>query len=438
MKPLILTLLLSLLASGSVIGEYFSSLPIRHYFELAIDLFLEPRQFLGKGSLSKLKALKVEDLPSKLAVSGAKRVRITYGPYKIKGTKVSLKFVPMPSMKMYIIRIRSPGWNPSRRDYRAVVNFVQSAKRLGNSISMDAGGTSYSNDIDSDFPRDITILKAATEVQNKDGKRMELKDGIYNHHTAFFDITKANPSPFACASRRVGFNLGTVPVFAAGAQEYSAQIFMATSGDVKSGYYLRNRGVVMNLIDLVNYNEQDEEVYTSTEIDYVPGKPTGYRDSYMTLVDPGLCGGPRGASIHPPKGVARFSINSTDIVMSKSGYFVYTLGHMHDGGVNAILKVNDVEMCNSRALYGGEGHTTTLGSKTWETIRETTPCTSTIRVQKGDRIYMQANYDVELHPSYVPIHSALLQFNLRQSCNGRRSWHGSRRNAWHENEMDRE
>jgi hypothetical protein len=97
----------------------------------------------------------------------------------------------------------------------------------------------------------------------------------------------------------------------------------------------------------------------------------------------------------------RFTINSKDIVMSRSGYFVYTLGHMHDGGVNVLLKVNDVERCNSRALYGGEGHTTTVKGKTWETIRETAPCTGTIRVQKGDRICMQANYDVELHPSYV-------------------------------------
>ena len=84
----------------------------------------------------------------------------------------------------------------------------------------------------------------------------------------------------------------------------------------------------------------------------------------MTLVDPGLCGGPNGAAIHPPKGVARFSINSTDIVMTKSEYFVYALGLMHDGGVNVILKVNDVEKCDSRALYGGEGHTTIVDGKT--------------------------------------------------------------------------
>lgn len=72
MKSFLLTLLLPVLINGSVI---------------------KPRQFPGNKFLPKLKALKVEELPSKLGVLGAKRVKITYGPYKIKGTKVSSEFV---------------------------------------------------------------------------------------------------------------------------------------------------------------------------------------------------------------------------------------------------------------------------------------------------------------------------------------------------------
>jgi hypothetical protein len=284
---------------------------------------------------------------------------------------------------------------------------------------MDKGGTSFANSIDSDFPRDITILRARTDVQNKDGKVMELKDGLYNHHTAFFDITKYNPSPYTCANQKPAFGISTVPIFAAGASENAVQVFMANGSDIKTGYYLRSFGTVMNLIDLVNYNEEDLEVYTSTVLDYVPGKPTGYRDSYMTLVEPGLCGGQHGAAIRPPSGVSKFSVNSTNIVMLQSGYFVYTMGHVHDGGVNIVLKVNDVEKCDSRALYGGEGHTTTVDGKIWETIRETTPCTGTVRVQKGDRIYMQANYDVVLHPSYVYLSCNLTDLSRVLICGSR-------------------
>jgi len=341
MKSFIFSLLLPLLTDGAAVDP-------------------EKRQILG-GPVPKLKALKIEDLPSKTGVAGAKRVKITYGPYKIKGTK--------------------------------------SSSSSGNAKSMDSGGSSFANDIDDDFPRDITIMRSSTDVVNKDGKRLELKDGIYNHHTGFFDLTRMNPSPFGCANGKWGFNLGSIPVIAAGATERAVQVFMAESGDVKSGYYLPKTGSVKNLIDLVNYNEQDQEVFTSTELEYMPGKPAGFRNAYMTLVDPGLCGGPNGAAIRPPKGVNKFSINSTDIIMTKSGYFVYTVGHMHDGGVNVILKINDELKCNSKALYGGDQHTTIVDGKKWETIRETTPCTGAIRVEKGSKIYMQADYDVELHPS---------------------------------------
>ena len=268
---------------------------------------------------------------------------------------------------------------------------------------MDSGGTSYANDVDTDFPRDITILQASTEVHNKDGKLLELKDGFYNHHTVFLDITKLRQSPYTCAASKWGFGLSTLPIFAGGAMEKVVQVFMASSPEVKSGLYLSNTGPLVNLIDAVNYNEQDMEVFTSTEFEYLPGKPSGYRDVYITLVDPGLCGGQNGAFIQPPKGVSKFSVNGTDIVMNQSGYFVHTQGHVHDGGINIVLKVNDKEVCNSRALYGGPGHTITVNGRTWETIRQTTPCTGTIRVEKGDRIYMQANYDLELHPSYVRI-----------------------------------
>jgi hypothetical protein len=71
------------------------------------------------------------------------------------------------------------------------------------------------------------------------------------------------------------------------------------------------------------------------------------------------------------------------------------------GGVNIILKINDKVVCDSKALYGGPGFTTTVDGKVWETIRESTKCLDPILVKKGDRVYMQANYDTVLHPRLV-------------------------------------
>jgi hypothetical protein len=73
---------------------------------------------------------------------------------------------------------------------------------------------------------------------------------------------------------------------------------------------------------------------------------------------------------------------------------------MHDGGIDIKFTVNDKEVCDSKAIYGGAGHVAKLADgKVWETIRESSYCNSTIPIKKGDKIYMQANYDVELHPS---------------------------------------
>jgi hypothetical protein len=60
------------------------------------NLITEPRQAAGlpkaaKGlTLPKLKAFKIEEIKAKTTVPGAKRVRIVYGPYKLKAAGVSL------------------------------------------------------------------------------------------------------------------------------------------------------------------------------------------------------------------------------------------------------------------------------------------------------------------------------------------------------------
>lgn len=57
-------------------------------------------------------------------------------------------------------------------------------------------------------------------------------------------------------------------------------------------------------------------------------------------------------------------------------------------------------VCTSKAAYGGEGHVgETSSGKVWETIRETSTTDNPVKVVKGDKIEMQANYDLDLHPA---------------------------------------
>jgi len=189
-------------------------------------------------------------------------------------------------------------------------------------------------------------------------------------------------------------------VFAAGATEEGGIIYGSKVESVKTGYYVGKKRVLTNMIDVVNYNDVERTVYTATEIEYIPGQPAGYIDTVQQLVDPGTCGGQDGARIHPPRGISKFSVNGTGILMARDGYILNMRGHLHDGGIDLNLKVNGKTVCVSRAQYGGEGHVTkTADGKVWETIKETSTCDQPIKVSKGDKIYMQANYDLDMHPS---------------------------------------
>jgi hypothetical protein len=42
--------------------------------------------------------------------------------------------------------------------------------------------------IGNDFPRDITILDAVSNVYNEKKQPIDRKDGLYNHHATFFDL----------------------------------------------------------------------------------------------------------------------------------------------------------------------------------------------------------------------------------------------------------
>jgi len=260
--------------------------------------------------------------------------------------------------------------------------------------------------VDDDFPKDIMLLEAHSEIVTPDFKRATTKEGIYNHHNVFMDMIPPGVA-YGCTTGKPQGQL-PISVFAAGATEDGTLRYYAMEGDVKSGYYLEKNRKMMNMIDVVNYHNEEREIYTTTELEYLEGRPEGYMHATQQRVDPGICGGSDGVNIHPPAGQTKFSVASKDIVAQRDGYILNARGHMHDGGVNIVLKINDQEVCNSKAVYGGEGHTSkTPDGKVWETIRETSSCYTPIKVKKGDKFYMQANYDTELHPSREQGHGGM-------------------------------
>lgn len=64
------------------------------------------------------------------------------------------------------------------------------------------------------------------------------------------------------------------------------------------------------------------------------------------------------------------------------------------------LFINDKEVCDSLAKYGGSESTLAEGDgKKWETISAMGECNRPIKVQKGDKLRIIGEYDTVAHPA---------------------------------------
>jgi hypothetical protein len=228
---------------------------------------------------------------------------------------------------------------------------------------------------------------------------IDRNEGLYNHHIAFIDMSSLTPAVVSCGDGRA---FATIPanVFMGGAADTLGNRYTTSDGQFKSGFYLgKNAGVIL-MVDVVNYNDQPKNIYVVSEIEYLPGKREGYMQSSVIDLDIGVCGGKSGLYLQAPKGQPKFAFQGKDFTVERDGYFLAIHGHMHDGGNDIVLKLNGKEVCVSKAEYGGTGHEgfNAKGEK-WTTIRGMTTCDEPIKVIKGDKISVIANFDMEEHPA---------------------------------------
>lgn len=344
-----------------------------------------------KSSMKK-NVTKIQELEPTLNITGVKSRRYIYGPYTIYGLNSTEKKGSMFAWP--------PNWTT-----------LQNMKP-GDALSLDKDGTSYTNTIGNDFLSDATVLRVETGLLTKDFKIAGTKEGIFNHHNLWFDLTKTSHMAFGCdfwPSAMADIPMPSRNIFSNGGSDGVVNYFAnpnEAAGDVKTGYYLSKDRVIMNMVDVVNYNKEDQQIYQFIDMEYLDGKQQGRLDQIQVVFDPFMCnlgknGRHTGLLVQPDKaGQKKWTAKADGIVVQRNGYLVSMRGHVHDGGENIIMRVNGKEVCNSRALYGGPEHTAVgPDGKVWETIREMTNCHYTTKVNRGDKISVEANYDLEKYPS---------------------------------------
>jgi hypothetical protein len=73
-------------------------------------------------------------------------------------------------------------------------------------------------------------------------------------------------------------------------------------------------------------------------------------------------------------------------------------GHVHDGGLNALVYHNGKEICDSQAFYGSQGtQRATAAGGDMEHISSMSGCELSGAVKKGDPFQLTVNYDFTNH-----------------------------------------
>jgi hypothetical protein len=332
--------------------------------------------------------MKAEPLTPTIPGADVKRMSYTYGPFKLRGV---------------------------------------GGKRAGNSFSLDPQGTAW-NYLASDFPRDITVLEARMKIHFEDGTPISNSAGVYNHHAFFYDITKPMKSNLECEGMPNAM-LPAINSISGSAADSGAERPMTTTRLV-TGNYVSDKARVLIMGDLVNYNNDTRDVYMVNDMQYVEGKASGLLETRVHLLSVMTCEsikkGPLGILgglfIRPPTGQKKFSLAGNGLQVKDEGKLLLLRGHMHDGGVNFKFNLNGEEVCDSRAQYnaaavggaggmggmgGGHAHGGAEskpvapkdgGGMTGGMLSDMGACSKYTDVKKGDKISMEAFYDLDLHP----------------------------------------
>ncbi|KAK3079380.1 hypothetical protein LTS18_005003 [Coniosporium uncinatum] len=294
----------------------------------------------------------------------AKRVMLKYGPIKMAGTKETKPFSLMPSM--------------------------------------DPAGQSYMLNLAGPLcPGGCTVLSGQVAIYNADGSKADPSNGLYTHHILTRDMTQSENSfvslcssetakPKPASSRPIkGFGRGFIGV--GDDNRNGFQRFTTKDGKFASGYHVGADDKFSVIADLVNYDPKPREVFLSLDIEYLPGQVGD--DADITLLSVGGCR-PTLPKVDPAGPV---NTTSQKFTFYEDGNILWAQGHLHDGGEQMLLLVNDKPACVSKAEYG-KGAAADVNGKAWQTIEQLSDCNGPIAIKKGDTLSMVATYDLKTHP----------------------------------------
>jgi hypothetical protein len=149
------------------------------------------------------------------------------------------------------------------------------------------------------FCTNCTVLYGKGDLHYGNGTRAGFSEGIYIHHIVIVDLTKRT-MPFYLCDGQKDF-LGTFPAagFIVAGNDEAPNYFTTPDGKFDSGYYIGQREMFAMQSEIINYKPTNQSVYITAEIEYLPGRISGFADSAVSLLSVTGCQFP---DAHPPAG----------------------------------------------------------------------------------------------------------------------------------------
>lgn len=191
---------------------------------------------------------------------------------------------------------------------------------------LDKGSDGYNKAIRG-LCNNCMILKAAYDLADKNGKRLDLSDGVYIHHIVMMDRTGKSPSgggiapSFNCKGTGKGFGKGfgaspkggmgmarhagsiadafgapdQIPGFGAAmiakGHEMDDILYAAPNSTIKSGFWVGPKDGMFAQIEAINYRNTPRDVYLSIDAEFLPmdKRPDDYLHVALGMMTAASC-----------------------------------------------------------------------------------------------------------------------------------------------------
>jgi len=251
----------------------------------------------------------------------------------------------------------------------------------------------------------ITSMNAGLEYVN--GGNANISTGMWLHHmvlldqgTNTWDATCRN-SPFSLPHFAVGGSgSSTERIFASGNER---TVFDLSKANGTYGYKVNTGDKFHLLVDLMNMNVARTPVYLTMTYKYTPANTAGIHNVKPVWLDVAQCG-----TSEATARTGSYDLVSAPWASNVAGPLLGVGGHLHDGGVNALIKKNGATICDSQMQYGtkpefiepggmahSDGDDHSMGGM--QHISEVNICWNPTTVAMNDNLTVTGHYDDSLH-----------------------------------------